>query len=61
MHSFDSKNGYSFHFNGDYSGEIYITHPEKEEYEIDADALMQFARYALTDKLVEHIAEFWDK
>ena len=39
MHSFDAGNGYSFHFNSDYSGDIIITHPNKEEYEIDADAL----------------------
>jgi len=61
MHSFDAGNGYRFHFNSDYSGDIIITHPDKEEYEIDGDAFMAFARYALSDELVEHLARFWDR
>jgi len=61
MHSFDAGNGYRFHFNSDYSGDIIITHPDKEEYKIDGDAFMTFARYALTDELVEYLAKFWDK
>jgi len=61
MHSFDAGNGYRFHFNGDYSGDIIITHPDKEDYEIDANAFMAFARYALSDELVEYLAKFWDK
>ncbi len=43
MHSFDAGNGYHFYFNSDYSGDIIITHPDKEEYEINGDALMAFA------------------
>ena len=58
MHSFDAGNGYTFHFNGDYSGDIIITHPDKEEYEIDGDALMAFAQYTLTDKLIEYLENF---
>lgn len=58
MHSFDAGNGYTFHFNGDYSGDIFITHPDKEEYEIDGDALMAFAQYTLTDKLIEYLENF---
>ena len=61
MHSFDAGNGYTFHFNGDYSGDIFITHPDKEEYEVDGDALMSFARYALSDELAEYLAKFWDR
>jgi hypothetical protein len=61
MHSFNAGKDYTFHFNGDYSGEIIITHPNKEEYEIDSDAFMAFARYALSDELVEYLAKFWDK
>ena len=34
MHSFDANNNYSFHFNGDYSGDIIITHPDKEDDEL---------------------------
>ena len=61
MHSFDAGNGYTFHFNGDYSGDIFITHPDKEEYEVDGDAFMSFARYALSDELTEYLAKFWDR
>jgi len=58
MHSFDAGNGYTFHFNSDYSGDIIITHSDKEEYEIDGDALMAFAQYTLTDKLIEYLENF---
>ena len=58
MHSFNAGNGYNFHFNSDYSGDIIITHPDKEEYEIDGDALMAFAQYTLTDKLIEYLENF---
>lgn len=61
MHSFDAGNNYTFHFNGDYSGDIIITHPDKDEYKIDAEAFMKFSRYALSDELVEYLAKFWDK
>ena len=61
MHSFDAGNNYIFHFNGDYSGDIIITHPDKDEYEIDAEAFIKFSRYALSDELVEYLAKFWDK
>jgi len=61
MYSFDAGNGYNFHFNSDHSGDIIITHPDKEDYEIDGNALIAFARYALSDELVEYLAKFWDR
>ena len=61
MHSFNAGNRYNFHFNSDYSGDIIITHPDKENYKIDSEAFMRFARYALSDELVEYLAKFWDR
>jgi hypothetical protein len=58
MHSLDVGNGYTFHFNSDFSGDIIITHPNKKEYKINGNALITFAQYTLTDKLIEYLENF---
>ena len=47
MHSFQSKNGWSFHHHGDYSGDVIVCPPDRWtddelEIRIDGDALKEF-------------------
>ena len=47
MHTFSSSNNYCFHHNGDFSGEVIITHKNDPEIEIDGKALIEYAYYIL--------------
>ena len=49
MHTFSSSNNYYFHHNGDFSGEVIITHENDPEIEIEIDgrALIEYAYYIL--------------
>lgn len=47
MHTFSSSNGYYFHHNGDFSGNVIITHKNDDEIEIDGKALIEYAHFII--------------
>lgn len=47
MHTFSSSNGYCFHHNGDFSGNVIITHKNDDEIEIDGKALVEYAYFII--------------
>lgn len=52
MHTFSSSNGYRFHHNGDFSGNVIITHKDDDKIEIDGKALVEYA-YFIVQSLFE--------
>lgn len=64
MYSFQSKNGWSFHHHGDYSGDVIVCPPEnwklefdcdEDEIRIDGDALKEFMFSMYSDIVNEAI------
>lgn len=45
MHSYKSKNGTIFNFNGDFSGHVWITDSNGVQFDISGDDILEFVAY----------------
>lgn len=59
MHTFRAKNGTTFMYNGDFSGDIEIIekHGAKIEYIIDGEDLLEFARKVVAQDMIRFLEE----
>lgn len=57
MHTFSASNGYRFHHNGDFSGDVIITHKNDDEIEIDGKALIEYAHFIIQSLFEDKIDE----
>ena len=56
MYSFDSHNGWTFHFNGDYSGDIIISPPNSsQELIVNGYAMIDFALNIMKNITVNYL------